>query len=519
MTRAFSHTGRLKPGKTVFDLSYEVKTTCDMGYLIPMFREMCNPGSHYKFGNQIIVRFTPLVAPVLHEVNVAVHYFFVPYRILDQNWEDFISGGADGQNDYALPRWNPTNYAPGSLWDYFGFPTNLSVSPTNGVANSLPLAYLKRAYNLIWNEFYRDENLQAKVDINQDILLKRNWEKDYFTSSLPFQQRGIAPALPVSGTTFAQFLGGIQKGLKGGTADFTDANYIRFNNSNPAATAITIPQYTDYQTTVPEIQRWFNNNVVDFSHAATFDVSDLRLAFQLQKWQERNARGGVRYTELLRSHFGVSPRDDRLQRPEYCGGSKSPIIFSEVLQTSESGSTPQANMAGHGISVQDSYCGNYFAQEFGILIGLMSVMPRTNYQQGINRKFSQVTRFDFYWPEFSNLSEMAIKNREIFFSPNDEPWNDDIFGFQAIYDEYRYNPNLTTGHMRSGASGYSYDYWTLSRYFESRPFLNSDFVTCNPSKRIFAVQDEHGLIVSFANLVKGVLPMPIISEPGLIDHH
>ena len=259
-----------------------------------------------------------------------------------------------------------------------------------------------------------------------------------------------------------------------------------------------------------------NKNTVDLSSATTFDISDLRLAFQIQKWMERNARAGARYTEFLRAHFGVSPRDERLQRPEYIGGSKSPVIFSEVLQTSSTDVTsPQGNLAGHGLTVSQSYCGKYHATEYGLVIGLMSVMPRTSYSQGINRQWLRRTKYDFYFPEFANLSEQAVENAEICATAS-SAHNTGIFGYQGRYDEMRTKDNMVCSQMRD-----TFDYWHLARQFDptTPPTLNDDFVECIPRKDIFAVPSEPGLIVSFGNIIKAIRPLPIMGEPGLIDHH
>ena len=231
---------------------------------------------------------------------------------------------------------------------------------------------------------------------------------------------------------------------------------------------------------------------------------------------ERNARAGARYTEFLKSHFGVSPRDDRLQRPEYIGGSKAPIIISEVLQTSSTDATsPQGNLAGHGITVSNAYCGKYHANEYGLIIGLMSVMPRSAYQQGINRQWLRRTKYDFYFPEFANLSEQAIENAEIC-ATDVSSHNTAIFGYQGRYDEMRIKQNMVCGQMRS-----KYDYWHMGRQFDiaNPPTLNDDFVICDPRKDIFAVPSEPALIVRFGNIIKAYRPLPLSAEPGLIDHN
>ena len=494
----FSEVGGLHPRRSVFDLSYEKKLTCDMAQLIPVMCDEVVPGDVFKIGNQAVVRFQPLVAPILHEINMYVHYFFVPYRILWDDWEDFISGGADGQFADPIPEWEPTITTEGSLWDFFGFP--IGVDPDG----AYPLDFPRRAYNLVYNEYYRDENLQTEVALTNETILNRGWEKDYYASALPWQQRGTAPALPISGTTSAVWLqsqiaptppshnSGFSN-LAGDNAFYTTANPNNVNALN-----------------------FFNTNTVDLSSATTFDIADLRLAFQIQKWMERNARAGVRYTEFLRAHFGVSPRDERLQRPEYIGGSKAPCIISEVLQTSSTDSTtPQGNLAGHGITVSDAYCGKYHAQEFGLIIGIMSIMPRSAYSQGIDKQWLRKTKYDFYFPEFANLSEQAILNAEICATGNSSH-NQDIFGYQGRYDEMRTKNSQIVSGMRT-----TFDYWHLGRQFDtgSPPVLNEDFIKCVPRKDIFAVPSEPGLIVNFANIIKAFRPLPYMAVPGLIDHN
>jgi hypothetical protein len=464
-----------------------------MGQLIPVMVDEVVPGDIFKIGNQSVIRMQPLVAPVLHEINAYVHYFFVPYRLLWDNWEDFITGGVDGTDSHTLPRWSPpetTYIGVGSLWDYLGFVPG--VVPTE---TSSPLAFPRTAYNLIYNEYYRDENLQSEVVLTNGLLLNRNWEKDYFTSSLPWQQRGIAPALPISGIGHATWPAVSTAGT-------------------PFDLKAVYGAGTNWQPYNPPTKSFLENNSIDLSTATTFNVADLRLAFQIQKWMERNARVGARYTESLQAHFGVSPRDDRLQRPEYIGGSKTPVIVSEVLQTSSTDATsPQGNMAGHGVSVASTFCGKYRATEHGLIMGIMSIMPRSMYQQGFDRSWLRRSRYDFYFPEFANLSEQAVYNCEIY-ATNNETANKSIFGYQGRYDEMRTKRNMVCGQMRD-----VFDYWHLGRIFASAPALNSDFVKCVPDKRIFAAPSEPGFIVQFANLIKAWRPMPIQSDPGLIDHN
>lgn len=482
--------------RSLFDLSYTKTLTCDMGQLIPVLCEEMVPGDYFEVGNQSVVRMQPLVAPVLHEINIYTHYFFVPYRLLwtgDSGWTDFITRGSSGNDAPTLPRWSPTLNGKGTLWDYLGFP--VGVVPTG----ALPMAFPRDAYNLVYNEYYRDETLIAPVALTQEAILNRCWEKDYLTSSLLTQQRGIAPALPISGTTSAVF----------DAASFNPTGYANGVSSNTTVPKLGFASAAD----AAQAKAALDNNTVDLSIASTFNIATLRVAFQIQKWLERNNRAGVRYTEFLKAHFSVSPRDERLQRPEYIGGSKSPVVVSEVLQTSVTASTPQGNMAGHGISANSSFCGKYHAKEYGLIIGIMSVMPRAMYQQGINRQWLRTTCYDFYFPEFANLSEQAVIQAEVYANgvSND---NNTLFGYQGRYNEMRSKNNMVCGDMRD-----TYAYWHLGRQFSSVPVLNETFVKCIPRKDIFAAPSAPGLIVSFGNIVRAFRPMPIQPEPGLIDHH
>jgi len=482
-----------RPGKSAFNLSYEKLLTADMGQLIPVLHDEAVPGDVWSIGNQMVIRMMPLVAPVLHEINAYVHYFFVPYRILWDDWEDFISGGVDGANADTIPTWLVTgagsDNAVGSLWDYFGFPTG--VVP----ADAYPIDFGKRAYNLIYNEFYRDENLITAIDITTaEAVQIRAWPKDYFTSALIAQQRGTAPALPISGTTQATW----NAYSSGGTES-------PFQYQSAAGADQFDPWGSGTKSALEA-------NTVDLSGASTFDVADLRLAFQIQRWMERNNRAGVRYTEFLRGHFGVAPRDDRLDRPEYIGGSKTPLIISEVLQTSETSTTPQGTLAGHGISMDSRFIGKYRVQEYGVILGILSIMPKAVYQQGIDRQWLRSTRYDFYFPEFAHLSEQAIEQAEIYATATGSE-NTTVFGYQGRYDEMRWKKNMVCGLMRT-----TLDYWHISRQFASAPVLNQTFVEAVPRKDIFAAPSEPGFIVQIANLLKAVRPLPIESMPGLIDH-
>lgn len=528
----FNHVRGLRPRRSVFDLSHDRKFDADMGLLYPILVEDCIPGDVWRIANEIVIRFhQPLFAPLLHEVNVFVHYFFVPYRILWQkdkiwysrtgffdkpgSWEDFLSGGQDGTLVYDLPRAGnfgdsaaSSHKLSGSLIDFI-----YGVSGFGAVDDGVerPVMFPELAYGYIWNEYYRDENLQPETrrGITADrYLFRRNWEKDYFTSALPWRQKGTAPALPLalSGSTVFDGLG---------RSDTPPSSWSPvFNDSS-----LEIPSrvYNAVGMGLSNFTRWISENHLQFQNIATFDVNDLRLSFQVQKWLERNARAGTRYTEMLRSHFGDSPRDERLDRPEYIGGSKAPVIFSEVLKTSEDGTTPQGHLAGHGISADRSFCGKYRVHEFGLIMGLMSIMPRTSYQQGVNRMWLRDSKYDLYWPEFANLGEQPVYEEEIMLHQTSAGTNREVFGYQGRYDEYRYRKSSVHGNLRD-----TLDYWHLGRQFDTavanRPRLNSDFITCSPRKDIYPAPSLPGMLVSFGNILKVVRPMPYMAEPGLIDH-
>lgn len=581
--RAYQKVKTLKPARSLFDLSHDVIMSGDMGKLYPCMLMEMSPGDTFHMWNECVTRMMPLNAPILHDIKLYTHYFFVPYRILMEEWTEFISGGVDGENGSGvapedeesdivaeLPRWNPTNTAVGSLWDYCGFPT--SVVPTG----ALPVDFVRRCYNRIWNEYYRDETLQDPVSEDNEDILYRNWRKDYFTSALTSQQRGTSPAMPLSGNLGLRFNGITQDLLTLEVVSYDDDDMptftvkFKFDSSIDARnvqipSAVTLPtsvSYVDSSSQTHYLSRTLNytvtkfsavhtssNNYVicllrtgfseqspagtsmvigssqswtssdfehsfsvgsaDLSQAGTFDVKDLRVAFQIQRWLELANRGGVRYTEFLRAFFGVSPRDDRLQRPEYIGGSCSPIVISEVLQTSATDSepTPQGNMAGHGVGASRTYIGSYTAVEFGMVMGLLSVMPSAKYQQGINRQWLRRSKYDFLFPQFTGLSEQAIEEVEIF-AQDTEAKNRKVFGYNEIYDELRSMPSRIVGKMRS-----TFDYWHLGRKFDSAPALNSDFIKCNPSKRIFAVPSEDGFIFNIANIVRAVRPLPKYGTP------
>lgn len=523
MSNVFKNVSGLRPGRSVFDLSYSKIFDCYAGQLIPIMCDEVVPGDYFSISNEVIVRLQPLVAPMLHAINIYVHYFFVPYRILWTGWEGFITGGVLGNDASVLPRWHP-NVTPskGRLWDMLGFPL------VNTAGLDAPLAFPARAYYNIWNEYYRDETLQSAVDIatvaDSDHVLKyRDWRKDYFTSALPWTQRGTPPALPVTGTTHAvfnaaewpynlkEYFNSEATVLTGDRVSGNDNITINSGaNTGVSGGALDVKIPSGFQTKL-------NNNTVDLSSATTFTVSDLRLSIQVQKWLERNARAGVRYTEFLQEHFGVKPRDDRLQRPEYIGGSKQPLIVSEVLKTSEDGDNPQGYLAGHGLSASMARVAGYKAVEYGLIMGLMSIMPEAVYQsQGFDRQWLRRSKYDFYFREFANLSEQAIEREEIY-ATTVEADNRTTWGYQGRFDEMRVKRSCVANNMRD-----TLEYWHMARKFASAPSLNDAFLkldgTATDMTKPFAVPSEPGYIVHFGNVIKASRPMPVSSDPGQMDH-
>lgn len=546
-----------KVGRSVFDLSHVKRFTCDMGQLIPVYFDECVPGDTRKIGMQCVTRFQPLVAPILDSVDLTVHYFFVPTRLLmdkEEDWNTFLTGGVDGKDEsVSLPLWyfqdffgtgeNKTypfsnNKLTGrySLWDYFGLPFNVSDAYNSCLAirdSNHVLGFAQRCYNLVWNEFYRDPNLCEKASLENSSILYRAWKKDYFTSALPWQQRGIAPALPLSGTVPVNFVNPVSMtsfklgtGVNGSyytiiAGNVDSAHQYQSIGYNSFGSSPTYEAGTELSQASANIGA---TATADLSNAATFDVATLRQCVQIQRWLELNARGGVRYTEFLRSHFGIAPKDEVLGRPQYLGGTKSSIVISEVLQTSRTEDatqtdkgSPLGRLAGHGLGASSDYICTYTAKEFGYIIGIASWMPKPSYQQGVNRIFSRRTKFDFYFPEFAHLSEQAVTNGEIYATGTAK--DSEIFGYQGAYNEMRYTPSFNCADMRD-----VFSYWHLGRIFDTAPKLNAGFLTTNSAydggirKDIFASKNEPGLLVQFANIVKAIRPLPVYGTPGFVDH-
>nr|DAX01993.1 MAG TPA: Major capsid protein [Microviridae sp.] len=522
--------------RTKFDRSHVYKTTFDSGKLIPVFVDEVLPGDTTRLSVNYFARLATPIKPIMDNIYLDWFFFFVPNRLVWEHWQNFCfeQEDPDDSTDYAIPTVSATgnseNAYIGSLWDYFGLPVNTSGN-LSGI-NALPF----RAVFLIWNEWFRDENLQKSVkiqkgDVNEILDSSRvsdqpSWvfssgtnivpghacpprgkRHDYFTSALPWTQKG--PGVDISLTGNAPIMAQYTQAPSGtkvssytardGASD-TVFNAITFGSSGVAGSLSGEGVYAD------------------LSEVSAITINGLRTAFQMQKFYERLARGGSRYTEVLRSFFGVVSPDARLQRPEFLGSFTKMVNVNPIAQTSATDDTsPQGNLSAYGVTASKFHGFTKSFVEHGYIIGFVCARADLTYQQGINKMWLRSTVYDFYWPTFAHLGEQAIELREIYAQGSEADTT--VFGYQERYAEYRYKPSQITGKFRSSVTGGNLDVWHLSQFFNNAPTLNEEFITENPPiKRIIAVQDEPEFLLDIGFKYTTVRPMPMFGTPGLVDH-
>lgn len=555
--RATQHSFAISPQNQVprssFKRSHTVKTTLDAGRLVPFYIDEVYPGDTFNCKATLFGRMATPIVPAMDNAYMDTFFFFVPYRLLWKHWKEF-----NGENplagyqstEYEVPQMTATNAQVQTLWDYFGFPTD--------VKNQLSVsAFPFRAYWKIYNDWFRDENLQNAVSIQTGAPLSsssseddayggdatqdattvqcfyRGKRHDYFTSALPWPQKGPGVELPLGAT--ASVTGSLP--VSGSLTDVawegrTDALQVRkgFDDNRGAYLGIEVNSgtFSVYPASINVGPSTFSNKlsadatkaVVDLSSATAITINSLRSAFALQRFYEKDARGGTRYTEIIRSHFGVISPDARLQRSEYLGGDSTPIMFNPVQQTSSTDTTsPQGNLSAYALMSTRIHGFNKSFTEHGIVIGLCNIRTDLSYQQGINKTWLRQTREEFYWPTFAHLGEQAVLNKEIYAQGTEA--DNQVFGYQERYAECRYHPSIITGKMRS-TYAQSTDVWHFAQKFDALPSLNGDFIQDQASyqaiKRISAVQTEPQFYLDVYLDLKCARPMPVYGVPGMLDH-
>lgn len=507
--------------RSSFDCQSTHKTTFDAGYLVPVYVDEMLPGDTFRLNMTAFARLATPIYPVMDNMYLDSFFFFVPNRLIWSNWQKFMGQQAnpDSSISFVVPQQvSPAGgYAIGSLQDYMGLPTVGQVSNTGTVSHC---AFWPRAYNLIWNEWFRDENLQNSVVVDTGdgpdtvtnyTLLRRGKRKDYFTSALPWPQKGASVSLPL----------GTSAPIKYDNVGINE--YVNIYDTGGTQRTLKTTPVGVYADTVNAKVTPSQLLYADLSQATAATINQLRQSFQIQKLLERDARGGTRYTEIIRAHFGVISPDARLQRPEYIGGGSTAVNINPIAQTSGTNAsgttTPMGTLAAMGTALAHNHGFTYSATEHGVILGLVAVRADLTYQQGLARMWSRSTRYDFYFPAFATLGEQAVLNKEIYVRGDAN--DNGVFGYQERWAEYRYNPSRISSLFRSTAAG-TIDGWHLAQRFTSLPTLNTTFIQDNPPvSRVVAVgsaaNGQQFIFDSFFD-VKKARPMPMYSVPGLIDH-
>lgn len=568
----FSDAPAMYMKRTKFDRSHVYKTTFDSGKLIPVFVDEVLPGDTTRMSVNYFARLATPIKPIMDNIYLDWFFFFVPNRLVWEHWQNFCfeQEDPDDSTDYVIPTISSSssteNSLIGSLWDYFGLPIN-TTNDISGI-NALPF----RAVYLIWNEWFRDENLQKsvkiiKTDENNVIDYTRLSEQpswlfgadgilipgyacpprgkrhDYFTSALPWTQKGPGVSIGLAGTasiidpspTAGYLLHSTSNQLAAVSAYDGDASSSGGRRSAKGSGSITFNGGSDSDwsnvggfagnefgsitmTAQPASGFLANDSYVDLDSSSIFTINSLRTAFQMQKFYERLARGGSRYTEVLRSFFGVVSPDARLQRPEFLGSFTKMVNVNPIAQTSATDDTsPQGNLSAYGVTAAKFHGFTKSFVEHGYILGFVCARADLTYQQGINKMWLRSTVYDFYWPTFAHLGEQAIELREIYAQGSEADTT--VFGYQERYAEYRYKPSQITGKFRSSVTGGTLDKWHLSQFFKNAPTLNEEFIIENPPiDRIIAVPSEPEFLLDVGFRYTTVRPMPMFGTPGLVDH-
>lgn len=532
-----------------FDLSYENLLSAGMGKLYPILCKEMLPGDRFRVKSDVLIRAMPMTSPVYGNLKAYIHYFFVPNRLVWSNWEEFITGGPDGEDTHVPPYTYledfqadqlvrdsesgadgdsvPFSGLERSLCDYFNLPSFYGSSDLS--SNRTPISLLPfRAYSLIWNEYYRDQNVDDEIDIMEDVdgyvssnsdkfsfdyhlMRRRRWSKDYFTSALPTPQRGPDVSLPIIDSGSAIVADG-NLYLKG-TGFVSENDILVPDRGSVAESEFTIASAPQDAPGVPTIEGTQYSKGLKLQQGSLISatINDLRQAIALQRFYEISARAGSRYIETILGHFHVKSSDARLQRPEYIGGGVTPITISEVPQTSATDEiSPQGNLAGRGLGFGRTNQAIYRAEEHGYLIGILSIIPEPVYYQGINRSFSRKQRDEYYWPSFAHLGEQPIMKSELYVANNSSDNSTSLFGYAPRYAEYKYSPNEIHGLLRSSLSN-----WTFARKLDAAN-LNSEFLEVPAINNPFAVQDDTDkFVIWISHNIDALRPMPFFGTPSI----